>query len=262
MGSGVRQADDAGGAAAAGREVHEDHQPEHRRGEVHDQCQADRQVCRRAGRPRRPRGHRGGDARWRRQEQVPDPDPAAAKDRSDGDDDDGRGEAGHHLQRHRRQQGRDPEAERSSRAADAASRALRAARHRPAQGHLAVRPAGHRQDARGARGGEPHRCVLHPRHRIRARAEVRGRGSADGARAVPDGALQEGVHRLPRRGGRHWRHPLRRWRRRRQRGAAHDARDRQPARRLRGDQPDQGGHGDKQARHPRHRAAPSRTHRS
>lgn len=39
----------------------------------------------------------------------------------------------------------------------------------------------HRQDARRARRGQPNGRVLHPCHRQRARAEVRGRGGAHGA---------------------------------------------------------------------------------
>ena len=43
----------------------------------------------------------------------------------------------------------------------------------------------HGEDAAGARGGQPHGRLLHPRHRQRAGAEVCGRGRAHGARAVP-----------------------------------------------------------------------------
>ncbi len=43
-------------------------------------------------------GHRGGHARRRGPEQVPDPHPTSAQDRPVGDDDAGRGETGRHVQ--------------------------------------------------------------------------------------------------------------------------------------------------------------------
>ena len=42
----------------------------------------------------------------------------------------------------------------------------------------------HRKDPLGQGGGEQDRCMLHPRHRQRVGAEVRGRGCAHGARAA------------------------------------------------------------------------------
>jgi hypothetical protein len=50
--------------------------------------------------------------------------------------------------------------------------------------------------------------VLHPRHRLRARAEVRRRGRAHGPRALHHGPLQARVHHLLRRGRRHRRRLL------------------------------------------------------
>ena len=51
-------------------------------------------------------------------------------------------------------------------------------------------PPRHGQDAVGARRGEPHGRVLHPRDRVGAGAEVRGRRGADGAGAVHHGAVR------------------------------------------------------------------------
>lgn len=73
--------------------------------------------------------------------------------------------------------------------------------------------------------------LLHPRHRIRARPEVRRRGRSYGPRALPNGQNQEGLHHLLRRSRRRGRGSPRR--RQRQRRPANDARNCEPARRLR-----------------------------
>jgi hypothetical protein len=130
---------------------------------------------------------------------------------------------------------------------------IREAGNRASQGRPPVRPPGHGQDPVRACRGQPHGRVLHPRDRLRAGAEVRGRGGPHGARAVRDGALQEGLSDLFRRDRRHRRGALRRRRRRRQRGAAHHAGADQPAGRVRPPRQHQGADGDQSARHSRPR---------
>ena len=43
---------------------------------------------------------------------------------------------------------------------------------------------------------QSHRCLLHSCDRLGACAKVRGRGGSHGARAIPNGSLQEGMYRL------------------------------------------------------------------
>ena len=57
-----------------------------------------------------------------------------------------------------------------------------------------------RKNAVSSRGGESHRCLLHPSHRFRVSAEVRGRRSQHGSRALHHGKEQESLHYFLRRG--------------------------------------------------------------
>ena len=135
-----------------------------------------------------PDGRGGGHACRRRSHQVFDSDPVrpidptvslmTVEDKPD-------------VRRGRRRQGEPGEAAGGRRAAPAPPGALPHARHRPAQGGALLRAAGHGQDAERARGREPHGRLLHPRHRERARPEVRRRRPAHGPRALHDGALEE-----------------------------------------------------------------------
>ena len=75
-------------------------------------------------------------------------------------------------------------------------RALRPAWRARAQGHPARRPARHRQDAAGARGGgRGGRAVLLDL-RLRVRGDVRGRRRRARPRSVRAGAQDEAVHHL------------------------------------------------------------------